>query len=102
MITFDIEVCMKAYPLKQNYPFCYHYYTFFIGTFHLIFAHFHIMEKKMKGYGFSDVLFEAELVRSGSIPGLGMMRMRQPAPALSPAQIKKKEAQAGDEKPAKR
>ena len=34
------------------------------------------MEKKMKDYGFSDVLFEAELVRSGSIPGLGMMRMR--------------------------
>lgn len=34
------------------------------------------MEKKIKGYGFSDVLFEAELVTSGSIPGLGKMRMR--------------------------
>ena len=31
-------------------------------------------------------------------PGLGMTRRRQPAPALSPAQIKKREAWAGDEK----
>ena len=35
-------------------------------------------------------------------PGLGMTRRRQPVPALSPAQIKKKEAWAGDEKPALR
>ena len=37
-----------------------------------------------------------------SIAGLDMTRGRQPAPALSPAQIKKKEAWAGDEKPAQR
>ena len=35
-------------------------------------------------------------------PGLGMRRGRLPAPALSPAQIKKKEAWADDEKPAQR
>ena len=33
---------------------------------------------------------------------LGMMCRRWPAPMLSPMQIKKKEAQAGDEKPAQR
>ena len=35
-------------------------------------------------------------------PGLGMMHGRQPMPVLSPAQIKKKEAQVSDEKPAQR
>ena len=34
------------------------------------------------------------------ITGLGMMHGQLPAPALSPAEIKEKEAWAGNEKPA--
>ena len=36
------------------------------------------------------------------VADLGMTCKQQPTPMLSPAQIKKKEAQAGDEKPAQR
>ena len=40
--------------------------------------------------------------KKGIFPGLGMTSGQQPAPVLSPAQIKKKKPQAGDEKPAHR
>ena len=40
--------------------------------------------------------------KKGIFPGLGMTSGQQPAPVLSPAQIKKKKPQAGDEKPAQR
>ena len=61
---------MKAYPLVWNDPLRYNKYILLIGTFHLICAYFHVIGKKMKGCGFSDVLLEAELAKSGTVHGV--------------------------------
>ena len=53
-----------------NDPYQYDKDILLIGTFHLICAFFNVIRKKMNGCGFSDVLIEAELVKSGTVHGV--------------------------------
>ena len=68
--TFDLGVCMKAYPLVWNNPVKYKNHIIMIGTFHLISAYFKMIGKKMAGSGFSDILLESGLITNGSIVGV--------------------------------
>ena len=68
--TFDLGVCMKAYPLVWNYPQKFDRHIIMIGTFHLAMGYYHMIGKKMEGSGFADVLLETNLVSSGSIHGV--------------------------------
>jgi hypothetical protein len=68
--TFDLGVCMKAYPLVWNNPAKYDNHIIMIGTFHLACAYLKIIGKKMAGSGFSDLLLESGLIGSGSIQGV--------------------------------
>ena len=68
--TFDLGVCMKAYPLVWNNPQKYKNHIILIGTFHLVCAYLKMVGKKMAGSGLSDVLLEAGLTGSGSIQGV--------------------------------
>jgi len=68
--TFDLGVCMKAYPLIWNQPERYEKHIVLIGTFHLICAYLKMVGKKMEGSGLSDILLEAGLIASGSLQGV--------------------------------
>ena len=68
--TFDLGVCMKAYPLLFSNPTRYKNHIVMIGTFHAICAYLKMVGKKMYGSGISDVLLEADLIASGSIHGV--------------------------------
>ena len=70
IITFDLGVCMKAYPLIWNQPERYANHIILIGTFHLSSACMKMLAKKMEGSGFSDILLEADLIGTGSIKGV--------------------------------
>ena len=65
--TFDLGVCMKAYPLIWLNPVKYQKHIVMIGSFHVICAYFKMIGKKMAGTGLADILIEAGLVRSGSM-----------------------------------
>ena len=64
--TFDLGVCMKAFPLIWNIPIRYEKHIILIGTFHLACAYLKMIGKKMAGSGLSDILLEAGLIGSGS------------------------------------
>ncbi len=68
--TFDLGVCMKAYPLIWNQPQRFEKHIVLIGTFHLVCAYLKMIGKKMNGSGLSDVLLEADLITSGSLKGV--------------------------------
>ena len=68
--TFDLGVCMKAYPITWNNPERYQNHIILIGTFHLACAFMKMIGKKMDGSGLSDVLLEAGLIGSGSLQGV--------------------------------
>jgi hypothetical protein len=68
--TFDLGVCMKAYPLVFSRPIKYKNHIIMIGTFHIICAYFKMVGHKMNGSGLSDVLMEAGLIASGSLNGV--------------------------------
>jgi len=68
--TFDLGVCMKAYPITWNNPERYEHHIILIGTFHLTCAFMRMLGKKMDGSGFSDILLEAGLIGTGSIQGV--------------------------------
>ena len=68
--TFDLGVCMKAYPLVFNNPLKYKHHIILIGTFHLMCAYFKMIGKKMESSGLSDIMYEAALVRSGTVKGV--------------------------------
>ena len=68
--TFDLGVCMKAFPLVWNSPDKYKSHIILIGTFHLVCAYMKMMGKKMAGSGLSDILLEAGLIGSGSLTGV--------------------------------
>ena len=68
--TFDLGVCMKAFPLVWNYPEKYSKHVILLGTFHLICAYYKMVGKKMAGSGLSDILLEAGLITSGSVDGV--------------------------------
>ena len=54
--SFDLGVCMKAYPLVWNYPKRYENHIIMIGTFHLACSYLNMIGKKMECTGLSDVL----------------------------------------------
>lgn len=68
--TFDLGVCMKAYPLIWNDPVKYKNHIVLIGTFHLMCAYFKMIGKKMDSSGITDVMLEAGLVGSGTVYGV--------------------------------
>ena len=68
--TFDLGVCMKAFPIIWNWPDRYKKHIVLIGPFHLICAYFRMMGKKLDGSGFADILLEAGLITSGSVQGV--------------------------------
>ena len=68
--TFDLGVCMKAYPIIWNHPQKYKNHIILIGTFHLICAYLKMVGKKMAGSGLSDILLEAGLIGNGSLQGV--------------------------------
>lgn len=64
--TFDLDICMNAYPLIRKSPGRYRNQIILAGTFHLIWAYYmNMIGKKMAGSGLVDVLLEAGLI-SGS------------------------------------
>ena len=65
--TFDLGVCMKAFPLIRNKPEVYKKYIVLMGTFHVVCAYFKMIGKKMDGSGLSEILNEAGFVSSGSV-----------------------------------
>ena len=67
--TFDLGVCMKAFPLVWTKP-GYEKHIILIGSFHLIWAYLKMVGKKMADTGFQEVLLEAELTTSGSMKGI--------------------------------
>ena len=68
--TFDLGVCMKAYPLIWSHPEKYKKHIVLIGTFHVICAYTKMLGKKMAGSGLEDILLEAGLMSSGSMKGV--------------------------------
>ena len=68
--TFDLGVCMKAYPIIWNNPRRYSKHIVLIGKFHLVCAYLKMVGKKMAGTGFDDVLIEAGLFTCGSLKGV--------------------------------
>ena len=68
--TFDLGVCMKAFPLLWNYPLRFSRHIVMIGTFHLTMGYLRMMGKKMEASGFTDVLLESNLISPGSLQGV--------------------------------
>ena len=68
--TFDLGVCMKAYPILWNWPERYSNHIVLLGSFHLACAFMNMIGKKMAGSGWTDFLLEADLVGSGSVHGV--------------------------------
>ena len=67
IVTYDLGVCMKAYPLIWNNPVKYEKHIVLIGTFHIVCAYMKMIGKKMNGSGFCDILIESGLMTSGSM-----------------------------------
>ena len=65
--TFDLGVCMKAYPVIWNNPQRYSRHIVLIGTFHLVCTYLKMVGKKMAGTGFDDALIEAGLITCESL-----------------------------------
>ncbi|XP_068203606.1 uncharacterized protein [Palaemon carinicauda] len=68
--SFDLSVCMKAYPILWKNPDTYKDHIVMIGTFHTVCAYLKMVGKKMDGSGFSEILLEAGLMSSGSLQGV--------------------------------
>ena len=68
--TFDLGVCMKAYPIVWNNPHRYSKHIILLGTFNLVIAYFKMVGKKMAASGLEDILLEAGLISCGSIKGV--------------------------------
>ena len=68
--TFDLGVCMKAFPIIWKNPGRYEKHIILTGTFHLACAYLKMIGKKMQGSGLSDVLIETGLIGSGSVQGV--------------------------------
>ena len=68
--TFDLGVCMKAYPIIFNHPERFKKHIVLIGTFHLTMAYFKMLGKKLEGSGIEDIILEAGLSRSESIQAI--------------------------------
>ena len=49
LCTFDLGVCMKAFPLVWNNPVRYQKHIVLIGSFHVACAYMKMIGKKMQG-----------------------------------------------------
>ena len=65
--TFDLGVCMKAYPIILYNPQRYSKHVVLIGTFHSVCAYMKMVGEKMAGTSFNDVLIEAGLIPCESL-----------------------------------
>ena len=63
--TFDLGVCMRAYPIIWKSPARYEKHIVMIGSFHVVCAYLKMIGKKMAGTGMSDIFLEAGLITSG-------------------------------------
>ena len=68
--SFDLGVCMKAYPILWSNPARYKNHIVLIGTFHILCAYFKMLGKKMDGSGLQDILIESGMMSSGSMKGV--------------------------------
>lgn len=68
--TFDLGVCMRAYPIIWKNPNIYKDHIVMIGSFHTVCAYLKMVGKKMEGSGFSEILLESGLMSSGSLQGV--------------------------------
>ncbi len=68
--TFDLGVCMKAFPLIWKNSERYKQHIIMIGSFHATCAYHKMIGKKMDGTGLADVMTEAGLISSGSLRGV--------------------------------
>ena len=65
--TFDLGVCMKAYPMVWGAPERYRKHVILMGTFHTCCAYLKAIGKKMSGSGLEDILLESGIATTGSI-----------------------------------
>ena len=68
--SFDLGVCMKAFPLIWNNPIRYQKHIVMIGSFHTVCAYLKMLGKKMNGTGLDDIFVEAGLITTGSLQGV--------------------------------
>lgn len=71
MNTFDLGVCMKALPIIWRWPEKFANHVVMIGPFHTSMNYIGTLTgRKMRGSGYKEILFEAQLVTSGSLKGV--------------------------------
>ena len=68
--TYDLGVCMKAFPIIWNEPRKYKNHIIMIGTFHILCTYMKMIGNKIQGTGLSDILLESELMSCGSLVGV--------------------------------
>lgn len=69
--TFDLGVCMKALPIIWRWPDTFVRHVVMIGPFHTSMNYIGMLtRRKMCGSGYAEILFEAQLVTSGSLKGV--------------------------------
>ncbi len=69
--TFDLGVCMKALPISWRWPDEFANHVVMIGPFHTSMNYIGMLTgHKMNGSGYVEILFEAQLVTSGSLKGV--------------------------------
>lgn len=69
--TFDLGVCMKALPIIWRWPEEFGRHVTMIGPFHTCMNYIGMLTgHKMCGSGYAEILFEAQLVTSGSLKGV--------------------------------
>ena len=69
-ITFDLGAAMKAYQVIWNNPDAWKYIIIHLGDFHTMMAFFGAIGKFVKGSGFEEIIYQADLCTSGSIGGV--------------------------------
>ena len=70
VVSFDLGLCMKAYPITWTNPdFCDDHIVM-IGSFYLICGYLKMIGKKINESGLADVLLEARVMPVGSTNGL--------------------------------
>ena len=69
--TFDLGVCMKALPIIWRRPNEFAKHVTLAGPFHTSMNYIGMLTNpKMLGSGYKEILFEAQLVTSGSMKGV--------------------------------
>lgn len=68
--TFDLGVCMKAYPIIWSDPSRYSKHIVMMGSFHIVCGYLRMLGKKMSGSGLDDIFIEGGLLTSGSMQGV--------------------------------